>query len=321
MDDNPNDYVAVIRRLPRPTVAQTERFARYVSDAHSWYKHLPIRPKVPFVFYLDPGAGMNHVRTHTGELALVEITDESTRFHYTWQKTEDYRRRFGCWNYHASYGTAFMFAGEGGMVSTASAGLKILTDTGDWALVPPDLADKGAALVNAFVHPLPNIRMWAGDPARFGLPEIPDADEDELPPAVDAALRCLWNIVCQDCCGPRLGERIPSKAREAIQHLVDDVAYWGEDWDWPDESWLDKLRAPGLEPGTISTVVKYAEVERGRSRMARSKRGGSREWPTEVVRPLSELLLEERGRQLLAMTDAMNRFAEGVYSTTGDLPS
>jgi len=117
------DYLRVIRQLPRPTLAQTERFARFVSGAHSWYKHLPLPPKVPFVFYFDPGAGMSLVRTSTGETALLEITDASTRFHYTWQKTENYRRRLGYWNYHAAYGTSFLFAGEGGVVSTAGAGL------------------------------------------------------------------------------------------------------------------------------------------------------------------------------------------------------
>ncbi len=113
MNGGTTDYVGVIRQLPRPTLAQTERFARFVSSAHSWYKHLPVCPKVPFVFYLDPGAGMSLVRTRTGETALVEVTDQSTPFHYTWQKTEDYRRRFGHWNYHAAYGTSFLFAGEG----------------------------------------------------------------------------------------------------------------------------------------------------------------------------------------------------------------
>src|SRR4051794_19350108 len=90
MNTGTKDYAEVIRQLPRPTLAQTERFARFVSGAHSWYKHLPLHPKVPFIFYLDPGAGMNRVQTRTGELALV---DGSTRFHYTWHKTVDYRRR------------------------------------------------------------------------------------------------------------------------------------------------------------------------------------------------------------------------------------
>src|SRR5437763_8828458 len=103
------DYLGIVQDLRCPTLAQTERFARFVSSAHSWYKHLPIHPKMPFVFYLDPGAGMNRVRTRTGETALVEITDESTRFHYTWQKSVDYRRRFGYWNYHAAHGTSFLY--------------------------------------------------------------------------------------------------------------------------------------------------------------------------------------------------------------------
>ena len=102
MSGGATDYVNAIRQLPRPTLAQTERFARFVSSAHSWYKHLPVCPQVPFVFYLDPGSGMSLVRTRTGETALVEVTDQSTPFHYTWQKTQDYRRRFGHWNYHAA---------------------------------------------------------------------------------------------------------------------------------------------------------------------------------------------------------------------------
>ena len=54
MNESGQGYLDVVRRLPAPTVGQTMRFARFVSMAHSWYKHLPIRPKVPFVFYLDP---------------------------------------------------------------------------------------------------------------------------------------------------------------------------------------------------------------------------------------------------------------------------
>src|SRR5438874_5760750 len=113
MNAGTKDYVGVIRQLPRPTVAQTERFARYVSSAHSWYKHLPVRPKVPFVFYLDPGAGMNLVQTGTVVMALVEINDERSPFLYTLQKTVDYCRRFGYWNYHAAHGMSPLYPGEG----------------------------------------------------------------------------------------------------------------------------------------------------------------------------------------------------------------
>src|SRR6516164_3924843 len=195
MTPDAGDYLPVIRQLPRPTVAQTERFARYVSSAHSWYKHLPVDPKVPFVFYLDPGAGMSLVQTQGGETALVEITDESTRFHYTWQKTEDYRRRFGHWNYHAGYGTSFLFAGEGGVVSTAGAGLKVLAESGDWLAVPAHLAGRGTALVSALVHPSPCLGIWARDPERFGLAEVPEAEDDGFPPGANPVLRRLWRVI------------------------------------------------------------------------------------------------------------------------------
>ena len=190
-----SDYVGVARQLPRPTLAQTERFARFVSCAHSWYKHLPIQPQVPFVFYLDPGAGMNRVHTRAGETALVEITDESTRFHYTWQKTQDYRRRFGHWNYHAGYGTSFLFAGEGGVVSTAGAGLVVLTDSGEWAGVPPGLAASSTALVSALVHPSPNFHIWGAAPTRFGLTDAPDPQDARFQPPAHFVLGRLWGVL------------------------------------------------------------------------------------------------------------------------------
>jgi hypothetical protein len=151
-------YLRLIRTLPRPTWEQTVRFAWFVAGAHSWYKHLPVDKEVPFLFFLDPHAGKNLVMTRTGERAMVEITDESTRFHYTWQTTETYRRRFGHWNYTASYGTSFYFAGEGGMVSTQGSGAQVLAEDGEWLSIPQSVCERGTARINAFVHPHP----WLG---------------------------------------------------------------------------------------------------------------------------------------------------------------
>ena len=114
-----NDYLEVIKKLPIPTESQTDQFALFVSDAHSWYKHLPLYPGQPFFFYLDPNAGRSLVRTQTGDMVFVDITDDSPLFHYTWQTTEQYRKRFGFWNYYAPYGSSFLFAGEGGVIDTS----------------------------------------------------------------------------------------------------------------------------------------------------------------------------------------------------------
>jgi hypothetical protein len=326
MTPDPSDYVRVIRQMPRPTLAQSERFARYVSGAHSWYKHLPLSPKVPFIFYLDPGAGMNVVCTGTGETALVPITDESTRFHYTWQKTEDYRRRFGHWNYHAAYGTSFAFAGEGGVVSTAGTGLKVLADSGDWLAVPAALAEQGTALVSALVHRRPNYRIWARDPERFGLPEVPEAEDDEFPPDAHPVLRRVWRVIQRDRRDrPSLSElvrSVPPHLLEVAKHSV--AGHSGETWrlptvarwDWPGEDWLEQLRAAAVEMRLISAVIRFVEAEQMRLIAESADREGdwdSPEWPKVVMLRLANALREERGWQLMAMTEAMTRFAEAIY--------
>ena len=326
MTPDASEYVRVIRHLPRPTLAQTERFARFVSGAHSWYKHLPIRPKVPFVFYLDPGAGMNLVRTPTGETALLDITDESTRFHYTWQKTEDYRRRFGHWNYHAAYGTSFLFAGEGGMVSTAGAGLRVLTELGDWAGLPADLARLGTAHVSALLHPCPNFQIWASNPERFGLPEVPEAEGAGFPPGLHPVVRRLWQVIQQDRWDrPALSElakSVPIHLLEGAKHPAagqsGEMWFWPTEagWDWPGEKWLEQLRAAGVEDRLASSVVKYLEAEQMRlvrETPDRDRSQESPEWPTAEMLRLVFAMAEERGWQLAAMTEAMGRFAEAIY--------
>ena len=89
-----DEYVAMTYGLPRPTERQMEEFARFVSAAHSWYKHLPtLPPGVPFHFFLDPFAGMQHVVAFDGSLRIEERVE--TGFHYSWIPTQEYRTRFG----------------------------------------------------------------------------------------------------------------------------------------------------------------------------------------------------------------------------------
>jgi hypothetical protein len=302
------EYAAVIRSLPAPTLGQTERFARYVSGAHSWYKHLPVHPRVPFVFYLDPGAGMNHVRTATGETALVEIADESTRFHYTWQMTSDYRRRFGYWNYHAAYGTSFMYGGEGGVINTAGAGLSILLESGDWVGVPPELAETGTALVSACVHPSPNIRMWMNDSSRFGL--AVKSRFNSLISDEGFLLAALQRAFSEDRSTPlgfsRLDDGIPPQVMEMIQQITAERSrdHWSSGgWDWPDDHWLEQLQASGIGADLISLIVKHIEIHAGQRLDASARPGRT------ITEQLFLAVHEERARQLLGMTAAMQRFA------------
>jgi hypothetical protein len=99
------DYVALFQSLPQPTLDQKWAFARHVSTAHSWYKHLPpFPPGAPFYFYVDPAAGMQHAVAPDGSVQV--LVREKPGFHYSWLPTSEYRQKFGCLAYAQSRGTS-----------------------------------------------------------------------------------------------------------------------------------------------------------------------------------------------------------------------
>jgi len=146
-----SSYIELARELPVPTTEQTRQFAEYVTSAHSWYKHLPLLETCPFAFYLDPNAGRAMIDTPEGEVTFVDHVDTSTRFHYTWQLTADYRRRFGFWNYDAPYGRSFRYHSNAGAINTAGPGLRILSAGGEWLSVPEALVLAGTAHVSSLM--------------------------------------------------------------------------------------------------------------------------------------------------------------------------
>jgi len=155
------DYVNVVRQLPRPSTNQIARFANYVANAHSWYKHLPIYPKVPFCFFLDPNAGKKMIYDQAGKVRFEDETSEKG-FHYTHQTTDRYRERFGHLNYYqGNYGTSFRLPLEnGGLASTESSiGLKILGLQGETLEISSRLTEIGTAYLSAFVHRHININI------------------------------------------------------------------------------------------------------------------------------------------------------------------
>lgn len=158
------EYLDLVRQLPRPTIEQTALFASYITEAHSWYKHLPLGSKVPFYLYLDPNAGKNIIHTRTGETAVLDITNESKKFHYTWQTTKDYRERFGIWNYHAESGTRFMIASDGGVVTDPrDKGLKVFAPfsrQGAWINVPLISQELGQVNLSAIIYPETRLDYW-----------------------------------------------------------------------------------------------------------------------------------------------------------------
>ena len=81
-------YLAAVTAHPPPTRSQLVSFADYLSNAHSWYKHLDNPPGNVFHVYFDPCAMMST----NGE--MKEVTNGQT-WHYSMMNTRDYRERFG----------------------------------------------------------------------------------------------------------------------------------------------------------------------------------------------------------------------------------
>lgn len=89
-----SEYRSLVVTLPPPTDQQKDNFSKFVSQAHSWYKHLPLcLPGVKFHFFIDSSAGCERAVTFTGKIKLTPRAKQG--FHYSWIPTNEYRRNFG----------------------------------------------------------------------------------------------------------------------------------------------------------------------------------------------------------------------------------
>jgi hypothetical protein len=287
-------YFKVARTLARPTIEQTVRFAWFVAGAHSWYKHLPADQRVPFVFFLDPNAGKNLVITQTGERAMIEVTDQSDRFHYTWQTTETYRRRFGHWNYFAPYGGSFMFRSDGGTVTTKRSGPNILDMHGNWVRIPPAILAVGTAEINAFVHPHP----W---PTLFKNQVVVRQALSERAKETRQIVERQQRLVSD-----RLRSVVEDHLRETLRQK-DGVDRWmWNSFEWLDDDWEPHLRSIGATDSEIQAVFALFQWRLIEETTCPSDRGES---PTDVMVRLAL----ERHQQTTDMWKAMRRFAAITY--------
>ena len=283
-----DDYLTIARSLPRPSLEQISRFAWFVSAAHSWYKHLPPRRSVPFIFFLDPNAGRNLIQTPTGERAMVDVTPDSRKFHYTWQTTEDYRRRFGFWNYFAPYGSTFYYETDGGVRKTGHFLTRILNESGAWVLIPRRVNSAGTAKVNALVHPYAIMHGTC------------------VPPH---SVLAIWNRLRlrsdRQAAGiSRFEEVIEERVRRLIATCGPFDATWSS-WQLFDEDWEAKLRSQGATDRGVEQTLRAFQwrLIEATTPFAQSHRPAR-----SVVRKNLE-----RHRQITAMTNAMRRVVATVH--------
>lgn len=155
------DYSAVVAEVPRPSPAQVEDFVSYVFGAHSWYKHLPLFwPGLPFVFYLDPSAGLAQRFERDGTVSFVERREGERFFHYNEMPTRRYLERFGHLMFHAAAGTRVMFVDPvgalqaGGAALATDAPIKVSSTAHGSVEVPPEVLEAGMVRLTGVIHPL-----------------------------------------------------------------------------------------------------------------------------------------------------------------------
>lgn len=153
-------YREIVKDLLRPTPAQIDNFVQFVSEAHSWYKHLPlVPPGVPFRFFIDPFSGFDRVIKPGGHVIHKERTDESQRFHYTWMKTTEYRERFGYLSYsYSGVGTQLFLPSADGVREFNDLPF-FSTNDGEFR-IPVEVAQEGTVELTGIIHTYAAQEPW-----------------------------------------------------------------------------------------------------------------------------------------------------------------
>jgi hypothetical protein len=145
-------YMTNLSGVALPTAKQKLQFADFVSQAHSWYKHLPANPPgEPFYFYLDKYAGCDRLLKRDGTAVVVERTEPG--FHYSDLPTQEYRRRFGHLAYSCESGTA-VFVTTWPVVYPRDKVVAVPGDDGKMFGLPAEILAAGETRLTAVIHPL-----------------------------------------------------------------------------------------------------------------------------------------------------------------------
>lgn len=164
-------YRRLVRDLPMLTRAQREAFPFYVAKAHSWYKRIyPLGPGEPFVFFLDPAAGLDRVPRSDG--SWTTALREKKGFHHAAIPTQSYRDQYG----HLGFACAqAMHAGSfasGPLHLETGFGASVIDADGALWQVPEEV-EAGAVPLTGMIHPFANQPfIWTLLAERRAVPDI-----------------------------------------------------------------------------------------------------------------------------------------------------
>ncbi len=281
--DVPGSYEEVLKHILRPTWDQSERFALYMSSAHSWYKFLPDR-EYEFFLFLDPFAAMN--QEYMRSLFANESIQNSWRpSSYPLYASEHDLALFGFWNYYRP--------------GPSSRYPQINLSPGRTVSVPSEWAQEGLALLDPFVHTNPPFAYFKCE--RFSIERWPSES------FIERIGMCLEERLARR---PRrlkeaLEAQIPSGFRNALEPVMRGPASC--EHFWLDDRWKQKLHSLQVPREHWSPLCKYFALLR-HERVVRAFLKGARAPARYSADFFAMALAEERVLQLTRLTDAMERF-------------
>lgn len=219
MDIDP--YLELVTGLPRAAPEQARDFAEYVSDAHSWYKHLPLMPPgEPFFFFLDPNAGRVLTQTANGAMIHHDRLEGWQKFHYNEMTTAEYRRRFGFWQYHCGRGSRFMTGSASRGWDINSTRLEVVDARGGHVAVPQDIMNAGACFLTALVHKHDfgwPVEEWERMVKRYKAWRAENPSDPQA---------CYYETCMRDCADERIPKDERLKRAHDFQDRVKDPRAW-----------------------------------------------------------------------------------------------
>lgn len=270
---NADKYLSIVRQLPRPTRGQTFRFIWFVANYHSWYKHLPWDSKVPFMFHLDPHAGMKPVCSETGEWRVEPLMDDDPDGSgYKWRTTESYLQQYGHWVF---------WRGNWDYGGDSTVG-KILDESREWIEIPPSVQEAGTAYLNAYMSPRS---------AGFGWGTPPDKNDEQVRRKVQKRFRAL-------------SETFRQVVQDRVRQLADPDG-WLDNWKSgeADEEWEETLHIMGATDSEVESMFLALQSKMAlQNRDVKSKR-----------LPAIRAAVFRRLQQLEDMRDATLRVLRLVY--------
>ncbi len=148
-----NEYLEVVRKLPRPTVEQTMNFIDFLSTLHSWYKHLPYPKGFAFLFFLDPNAGRHIIYKGVKEYYSKDFWEEDMPFNEICNRTETYIKSYGYWSYHTNRDNVIWeITEENGMIGKYKhIGYNILSPQNKLIIMPDEIKALGTVEINKLI--------------------------------------------------------------------------------------------------------------------------------------------------------------------------